>query len=180
MGVRTLYRILFESRLVDVLSKLCYVVWLLTTREGKEWMKGGKSKEEVYVLDTSAIIKGFVPPDDAKCYTVPEVVSEVRDDISRARLSSYNVMILEPKDWAVRRVKRMARLTGDLEKLSDTDVKVLALAVILKDRMSDDVHLVTTDYAMQNVASNLGIEIVPLYDREIDEVIGPGENKWKK
>ncbi len=177
--VRTIYKLMFESPLVDVLSKLCYMVWILTSREGKEWM-GGTSNTEVYVLDTSAVIKGFVPPENSRCYTVPEVISEVRDDISRARLSSYNIMILEPNDWAVNRVKRMAKVTGDLDKLSKTDIKVLALAVSLRNRLSNEVYVVTTDYAMQNVAKNLGIDIVPIYEREIDEVIGPGDSKWKK
>ena len=57
-----------------------------------------------------------------------------------------------PEASVLDRVRRAADSTGDLEVLSETDVRLLAAAFEL------DATLVTDDYAMQNVAEALELE----------------------
>ncbi|WP_457614293.1 NOB1 family endonuclease [Methanopyrus sp.] len=126
-----------------------------------------------YVLDTSAFIKG-VPPEllDGSVYTVPGVIKELKDDFSWVRYEVASVRVKEPEDWAIRRARRRAEVTGDLPRLSETDLKVLALAIELMEEQ--DVVLVSSDYSVQNVALTLGIRVYGPVHGEIDEIIGPG------
>ncbi len=124
-----------------------------------------------YVLDASAFIKGAVP-DRGRLYTVPEVVDELRDPLSRARFEAAPVHVREPAGWAVRRARRRARLTGDADRLSITDLKVLALAVELRSE-GRDVTIISSDYALQNVARSLKLDVYGPVHGEIREVRGP-------
>jgi UPF0271 protein len=58
-------------------------------------------------------------------------------------------------------VKAVAERTGDISKLSDTDVKVLALAKQL------DRAIVSDDYSVQNVAGHAGIKAVSVHNPKI-------------
>jgi len=60
--------------------------------------------------------------------------------------------VIVPPEDAVKKVKEAARLTGDLENLSEADMEVLSLALSMKDAV-----LFTDDYSMQNVAIHIGI-----------------------
>jgi len=124
-----------------------------------------------YVLDTSAFIKGAVPH-RGRLYTVPEVVDELRDPLSRARYESSDVRVREPAEWAVNRARRRAQVTGDADRLSTTDLKVVALAVELHSE-GKKVTVVSSDYAVQNVAKSLGIDVFGPVHGEIREVRGP-------
>lgn len=81
---------------------------------------------------------------------------------------SIGMKIIEPPKKAIESVKKVAEKTGDIMKLSGTDIQVIALAFHLKG------ILLTDDYAMQNVAKEMGIE----YRNVIEEGI---KNKfyWK-
>jgi UPF0271 protein len=68
-----------------------------------------------------------------------------------------------PADGTVEKVRRAASETGDREVLSDTDVRLLAAAFEL------DATLVTDDYAMQNVADRLGVDVSVIAQDGIDE-----------
>jgi len=58
-----------------------------------------------------------------------------------------------PNDDTTEKVERAARESGDLEVLSDTDVRLIAASFEL------DAVLVTDDYAMQNVAEKLNVDV---------------------
>ena len=66
--------------------------------------------------------------------TVSEVLAEVRDARARAALASMPVNLEQrlPSDEALAAVRAFARLTGDLARLSRTDLAVLALAYQLE------------------------------------------------
>ena len=55
---------------------------------------------------------------------------------------------------SISRVKDAARETGDLEKLSRTDIDVVAVALELGGT------IVTDDFAIENVASRLGLKFL--------------------
>ncbi len=109
------------------------------------------------ILDTSAVIAGFVPGlADAEQITVHEVLEEARDLCSKLELETAvlagKVRVVEPSKNSLAEVKSKVKQTGDV--VSPTDVKLLALALDLKDKKAE---LVTDDYAIQNLASLFGI-----------------------
>lgn len=121
------------------------------------------------VLDTSAIIylNDFRKFDDI--ITVQEVVDEVKDSISSMKLSGLDFKIFEPSEESIEEIKKTAEKTGDLEKLSDTDIKVLALA------KENSCTIISDDRNIQNVAEKLGIKYIPVYNEKITKLI-----TWKK
>ena len=115
-------------------------------------------KDKVYVIDTSGFITQ-VEFRDGTTVTVPAVVDEIMDSTSRLRfdlLKDAGLRVELPDGACREKVRSAAISTGDASVLSVTDLDILAKALELKDRF--EVILVTDDYAIQNVAANLGIE----------------------
>lgn len=110
-----------------------------------------------FVLDTSAVIAGFVPGlADAEQITVPEVLEEARDLCSKLELETAvlagKVKVVEPSKNSLTKIKYKVKHTGDI--VSETDIRLLALALDFK---SENTELITDDYAIQNLASLFGI-----------------------
>ncbi|MFB6106761.1 MAG: NOB1 family endonuclease [Halobacteriaceae archaeon] len=117
----------------------------------------------MHVLDSSAFIEGYETAD--RTATVPAVREELTD-ASRYRydaMEGAGMRVQVPDRESVDRVRRAARRTGDAEVLSDVDVRVVAAALEL------DAVLVTDDYAMQNVAADLGLDVDAVAREGIDE-----------
>lgn len=116
----------------------------------------------VLVLDTSALIMGLDPLGlELESYSVPEVSDELRDQTGPSyRLSissaSGKLRIQSPSSASFRDVQEKASILGDRFALSGADTGVLALALDLKKKDMDPV-VVSDDYAVQNVAEELGI-----------------------
>lgn len=109
----------------------------------------------VYVLDTTAIFQRKAVYQNM--VTVPEVVSEILDENSSLYFSVKELKVESPSEKSLRFVKEVSAKTGDIYKLSDTDLKVLAKALDEKEKGNEAI-LVTDDYSIQNVAMVLGIE----------------------
>lgn len=77
--------------------------------------------------------------------SVKEVLDEVRDPASRFQLASlpFTVDCIEPTDDALRSVVQFARETGDLQSLSEVDLKLLALTYMLEEQAHGSAHLRT-------------------------------------
>lgn len=125
----------------------------------------------ILVLDTSAVIAGFVPGlAAAEQVTISEVMEEARDLCSRLELEtaiiSGKLKVMEPSRTSVGAVLEKIKETGDV--VSPTDVKLIALALDLKDRGAE---LVTDDYAIQNLATIFGIPYRRIAMPGIKEVI---------
>ena len=74
-----------------------------------------------------------------KIYTVPSVISEVKDQNARARLETTVIPFLtikSPSPASVEVITDFARRTGDLAALSKPDVQVLALAYELECQLN--------------------------------------------
>ena len=117
------------------------------------------------VLDTSAIIylNDFRKFDEM--LTVEEVVREVKDSTSEIKMSTLRLKIVEPSKKVLDEIKSEARKTGDLEKLSDTDEKVLALA---KETGS---VVISDDRNIQNVAEKIGVKYISIFNKRITKLI---------
>lgn len=116
----------------------------------------------IYVLDSSAIInylnRYYAP--GLQLYTTNSVLIEVKSLLSQLRLeyllSRGELRVRDPSKDAINKVKEIAQYTGDLFKLSRTDIDVIALALDLR-KLGFKVIIVTDDYAIMNLASKLSI-----------------------
>ncbi|KAI0130004.1 Nin one binding Zn-ribbon like-domain-containing protein [Xylariales sp. AK1849] len=92
------------------------------------------------VLDTGPLIKNDPPVSTLlaqaeELYTLPSVLSEIRDAATRARVETQLLPFLKlrsPKPDSVKFITDFARRTGDLEVLSRPDLHLLALAYELE------------------------------------------------
>jgi UPF0271 protein len=114
---------------------------------------------KIYVLDTSAVIAGFVPGlTDAEQVTIQEVLKEARDLCSRLEfetaVSAGKVSVVEPSKESITKVRDKVGQTGD--RVSEVDIKLLATTLDLQ-LAGKAPELVTDDYAIQNLASFFGI-----------------------
>lgn len=127
-------------------------------------------------MDTSAFIGGFRPSPEYKNYTTQGVFDEVKDSGTKLKAELYvegGVTILEPSSESMREVENVSRKTGDYVSMSETDLKVLALALDVKKR-GDEAVIVTDDYQIQNLSNELEIPFLPVIEVGIKEAF-----EWK-
>lgn len=116
------------------------------------------------VLDTSGILRSDLDFSEGD-YLVPEsVLDEIKDEVTRTAIGiaikNRKVKVINPDNECIKKVRGVVEKTGDFS-LSDTDIDVLALALQKK------CPIITDDYAIQNVASELGLEYEKVSQRGI-------------
>jgi UPF0271 protein len=112
------------------------------------------------VLDTSLFFIEY--PVSGDLFTTPSVVEELVDLRSKCRFESLlasGLRVAGPSPEGIERVRRAAEKTGDMDKLSATDRDLLALALDLGATLYSD------DFALQNVAHELGVATTPVQQR---------------
>jgi len=122
-----------------------------------------------YIADSAVFIMGH-PVDSSLLITVPSVVDELKSSeavlrFDLAREGGARVEVAEPE--MVDEVLEMAGYTQDIEELSSTDIDILAKALEYKD----SAVLLTDDYAVQNVAVLLGIDVKPVAQKNIRDIL---------
>ncbi|MEM4264943.1 MAG: nucleic acid-binding protein [Thermoplasmata archaeon] len=120
-----------------------------------------------YVLDTTALFNAKDFPIDFEISVPQGVLDELINwgMSERVRmLVGVRIHVESPTRNAIDRVEKAAERTGDIDRLSPTDVQVLALALDLQT------PLISDDYSIQNVASSLGIECLPMETRGIKKI----------
>jgi UPF0271 protein len=123
--------------------------------------------KQVIVLDTSAFLAGFDPFSlSAEQVTVPKVEEEIKKDSIilvrfKTALENGKLKIKAPSEEFLKKVKSSASKVGDSFKLSETDIQLLSLALELKAEGFAP-QIVTDDYSIQNVSTQLGIDFSPL------------------
>ncbi|CAH9102355.1 unnamed protein product [Cuscuta epithymum] len=99
----------------------------------------------VAVVDANAIIQGGqnLAHYANRFVSVPEVLCEIRDPTSRHSLNflPFTVDTMEPSPDSLKKVISFARATGDLQTLSDVDLKLLALTYTLEAQNHGTTHL---------------------------------------
>jgi endoribonuclease Nob1 len=123
----------------------------------------------VYVLDTCAFLSQKHP--NGKLITISQIESEIQNKQSLQyflNLKEIGLEIREPSRKNLEIVKSNAVKTGDLDVLSDTDQKILAIAYETKSTIVSD------DFAIQNVALYMNIEYISCNGKTIKEL-----RKWK-
>ncbi len=119
-----------------------------------------------YIADSSVFILGMPLPN--RIITTTDVLLELKDMQSRMAFeaavdSNVNVVVEAPLPHLVDEVSSHARVTGDCERLSDTDIGLLAKTLEYNG------ILYTDDYAIQNVAGSIGIRTEPVVQKHIKE-----------
>lgn len=115
-----------------------------------------------FVHDTGSLLAAMPSYIVGENYTVKECIEEVKDKDSRNALQIYleKLNVLEPSEESVRKVREAARKLG--ERLSEADVKVVALALDLGATVLSD------DYGVLNVAKYLGLDARPVRTKGIE------------
>ncbi|KAL6181000.1 hypothetical protein ACLB2K_047658 [Fragaria x ananassa] len=114
---------------------------------GKVLVESCKSSKgiAVAVVDANAVIQGgeTLAHCADKFVSVPEVMAEIRDPISRHRLAvvPFQVQTMEPSPDSLNKVIKFARATGDLQTLSDVDIKLIAMTHTLEAEIHGTEHL---------------------------------------
>ncbi|HYA21749.1 MAG TPA: hypothetical protein VEG31_01025 [Thermoproteota archaeon] len=115
-----------------------------------------------YVLDARAFIAGILPAEAREIFVTEGVLGELRgtpQTASRALayLEARRVRKIEVKESDMRIVRKRASSIGEFKKLSGADLEVAAAAVSLSQARKK-VKVLTDDYALQNLLSNMGID----------------------
>ncbi len=133
-----------------------------------------KHRGTIYILDTTSLILYRVPY-RCLCVSCRHILGEVHDPIAKSIIQGFvdagQLIIDEPDEAYIKRAREIAEKTGDLTKLSEADIHVVALAIKYRD-MGYNVNVVTDDFSIQNILRMLGIKYIK-YFREIKKVI-----KW--
>jgi endoribonuclease Nob1 len=112
------------------------------------------------VLDTSLFFTEY--PLSGDMYTTPSVIDELVDLRSKCRyetLLAQGLQVQAPTLLNVKQVQKASKKTGDAEKISATDCDILALALDL------GATAFTDDFAVQNVACEIGVLTHPIQQR---------------
>jgi UPF0271 protein len=119
------------------------------------------------VLDTSAFLVGFDPFSiSEKQVTVPKVQEEIKTKTMtwvrfKTAVENGKLKVKTPSEEFLNKVKTSAITVGDAFFLSETDMEILALALELKVAGYSP-QIVSDDYSIQNVATQMGIEFAAL------------------
>ncbi|MCX8174200.1 MAG: hypothetical protein N3F63_06330 [Thermoplasmata archaeon] len=119
-----------------------------------------------YVLDASAVLCGKDALTADEIYVPLSVIEELGKGKYRRKvevLIGIKVSVVSPAEESKGRIRQGAEETGDLLRLSEADIDVLALALEIGG------VILTDDYSIQNVAKHLGIEYEAVAERGIKE-----------
>lgn len=127
------------------------------------------------VLDSTAFYAGIPFTSTSAYYTTPQVLREIAHrQMARAVLDSLlesGRLVAESPDATFQeRVRALAARSGDIGKVSDTDVSVLALALQLSGR-SLRATIISDDYSVENLSRLLGLECRPVMTRGIARAV---------
>lgn len=117
----------------------------------------------MYVLDASAFIHEYHTNEQVA--TIPMVREELEGESAYRydALEGAGMHIHIPNEETIETVRRVAKESGDNTVLSETDIRLLATAFEL------DARLVTDDYAMQNVADRMEVQVELIAQDGIEE-----------
>ena len=124
------------------------------------------------ILDASAFYAGVPFRSSRDCYTTSFVYDEIKHikknhDVLGTLLETNRLKIREPDEESTNAAIRAAKDTGDFPQLSKQDISIIALCIQING------EIITDDFAISNVAKNLGLKISPIMTQGIKDV-----GKW--
>lgn len=123
-------------------------------------------------MDASAFYAGIPFVSSEESYTTSLVYDEIKHikknhDAIGTLLDTNRLKIRDPDLKYTNIVLNKSKETGDFSQLTKQDISILALALNKKGQ------IVTDDFAISNVAKNLGIMVLPIMTAGITDV-----GKW--
>ena len=90
-------------------------------------------------------------------YTCSEVLGEIKSKWAKDQLQvlPYEIKIKEPDDEDLQFVLKFAKKTGDLFSLSNTDLKVVALAVRMERERNGNIDHINATPSTTKIVSNV-------------------------
>ena len=130
---------------------------------------------QVYVVDAGVLFSTWpMKMMDATFATTSNIMVEVRNKPSKLRAEILLILdrmrVANPEDEYVQRTVDAAAQSGDRSVLSNADIELLALALMLSDDRSN-VTIVSTDFAVLNTASHLNIDFLDPSSKFKKEII---------
>ncbi len=124
------------------------------------------------ILDASAFYAGVPFRSSEDCYTTSLVYEEIQHikknhDVLETLLETNRLKIREPDEQSTQTAIKAAKKTGDFPQLSKQDISIIALGIETKGQ------IITDDFAISNVAKNIGLNIAPIMTKGIKDV-----GKW--
>jgi len=124
------------------------------------------------ILDASEFYAGLPFRSSEDCYTKSSVYDEIKHikknhDALDTLLETNRLKIREPDSESTKSAILASKDTGDFPQLSKQDISIIALCIEMKGQIISD------DFAISNVAKNLGLEIRPIMTKGIEDV-----GKW--
>ena len=124
------------------------------------------------ILDASAFYAGVPFRSSNDCYTTSLVYDEIKHikknhDALGTLLETNRLKIREPDKESTKTAIMAAKDTGDFPQLSKQDISIIALCIEMNGEIISD------DFAISNVAKNLGLEMIPIMTKGIKDV-----GKW--
>ena len=124
------------------------------------------------ILDASAFYAGVPFRSSEDYYTTSLVYDEIQHikknhDALGILLETNRLKIREPDGQSTQAAIKEAKNTGDFPQLSKQDISIIALGIETKGQ------IITDDFAISNVAKNIGLNIVPIMTKGIKDV-----GKW--
>ena len=125
-----------------------------------------------YILDTSSILSGKqISIKDGKLITTTSVLNELKPGGKDYRKLSYllenELSVFEPKKSSIEKIVEISKVTGDENRLSKTDIDIVALAIDLKKNSDYNVIILTDDYSIQNISNYLKINFCNISQKPI-------------
>lgn len=129
-------------------------------------------KKQIFLIDTSAILSGKpINLNNSSMVTTPLVSDELKPGGKDYRkfqfLQEIGLTIQSASIESIKKIKKTAEKTGDIERLSSADIEIIALAWDIKIKGKDESVILTDDYSIQNVANNLKIKFQSVSQRGI-------------
>ncbi|MGC8663084.1 MAG: NOB1 family endonuclease [Thermoplasmata archaeon] len=115
-----------------------------------------------YILDTSVFLSGKSVPMDIEIIIPYSVINELKNQNKYSFLLERS-KIVSPSEISLRIAQEAAKKTGDINKLSETDLDIIALS------QEFDATVMTDDYAIQNVLKFLNVPYTGMAMKEIKE-----------
>jgi UPF0271 protein len=124
------------------------------------------------ILDASAFYAGVPFRSSEDCFTTSLVYDEIKHikknhDALGTLLETNRLKIREPSEESTKNAIKASKETGDYPQLSKQDISIIALCIEMKGQIISD------DFAISNVAKNLGLVILPIMTKGIKDV-----GKW--
>ena len=124
------------------------------------------------ILDASAFYAGVPFRSSDDYYTTSLAYDEIKHikknhDVLGTLLETNRLKIREPDKESTETAIKAAKDTGDFPQLSKQDISIIALCIEMNGEIISD------DFAISNVAKNLGLKISPIMTQGIKDV-----GKW--